>query len=522
MPRDLVDRILSQPVFSDVAPGDFPSDLSLHDIIANDSRVLDLASGDIVFRQGTYGTSLFVVLEGDVCGLTTAAGEKAARRYERPNRKPSAFGWLRPQPAERSATGLRLKKPAKITSRFPTARHERNSIFGEVAALTRSPRSNTIFADCDGTQVLEIRWPGVRDLRHWSDAFRRRIDEAYRRDALDEALRQCALFDQVDPDVLKMIRSCAELTSYGSFGWTHGFQTAVSRQTDADGAIDREPAIVRQNDYLDDVLVIGAGFARLSEKLHAGDRTVGYLTPGDVYGLDCVAADASNTRRRSARHSLYGMGYVDVIRIPVAVVDAHLLPAIDDVGQISSLTPSVADLPSRMLDFMVDSRLVNGTRAMAINMDRCVNCDDCVRACAATHDEIPRFKRHGPVHNRLMIAHACMHCIDPVCLIDCPTEAIHRDPVSGTVVIQDASCIGCGTCAAACPYDNIQMEAVRNSEGAFLIDEDGAHIQRATKCDFCAGRSGGPACQRACPHDALIRVDIKSAENLSDWLKHTH
>ena len=50
-----------------------------------------------------------------------------------------------------------------------------------------------------------------------------------------------------------------------------------------------------------------------------------------------------------------------------------------------------------------------------------------------------------------------MHCADAVCLIDCPTNAIHRDDDTGTVVIDDATCIGCAACASACPYDNIRM-----------------------------------------------------------------
>ena len=60
-----------------------------------------------------------------------------------------------------------------------------------------------------------------------------------------------------------------------------------------------------------------------------------------------------------------------------------------------------------------------------------------------------------------MVVNACMHCTDPVCLIDCPTEAIHRDRETGNVLINDATCIGCAACAEACPYDNIQMAELR-------------------------------------------------------------
>jgi len=86
------------------------------------------------------------------------------------------------------------------------------------------------------------------------------------------------------------------------------------------------------------------------------------------------------------------------------------------------------------VDFLVDNRTINGTATMLIDVDRCTACDDCVRACAATHGNNPRFRRHGPSHENLQVTNACMHCADPVCLIGCPTGAIHRHP-SGPVVI---------------------------------------------------------------------------------------
>jgi Fe-S-cluster-containing hydrogenase component 2 len=41
---------------------------------------------------------------------------------------------------------------------------------------------------------------------------------------------------------------------------------------------------------------------------------------------------------------------------------------------------------------------------------------------------------------------------------------------------------------------------------------------KATKCDLCASQHGGPACQRACPHDALRRVDMQQLPALADWI----
>ena len=84
------------------------------------------------------------------------------------------------------------------------------------------------------------------------------------------------------------------------------------------------------------------------------------------------------------------------------------------------------------------------------------------RAGIARSFQVPQPFTHMTVFENAMIASACMHCTDPVCLIGCPTGAIHRAEDSGTVVIDDNTCIGCATCASNCPYDNIRMVEIRD------------------------------------------------------------
>jgi len=77
------------------------------------------------------------------------------------------------------------------------------------------------------------------------------------------------------------------------------------------------------------------------------------------------------------------------------------------------------------------------------------------------------------------------------------------------VVINDRTCIGCGTCASSCPYQNIFMVPIRDLSGAPVLDtETRSSILKATKCDLCAEQRTGPSCVRACPHDALSRTDF--------------
>jgi len=118
-----------------------------------------------------------------------------------------------------------------------------------------------------------------------------------------------------------------------------------------------------------------------------------------------------------------------------------------------------------------------------------------------------------------MIATACMHCVDPVCLIGCPTGAIQREPRSGSVIIDESTCIGCESCVNSCPYGNIRAVEVRNPKGGLYINQQSRRpVTKATKCDLCTSQPSGPACVNACPHDALARIDLGDRGALVDWL----
>lgn len=98
-------------------------------------------------------------------------------------------------------------------------------------------------------------------------------------------------------------------------------------------------------------------------------------------------------------------------------------------------------------------------------------------------------------------------------MLDCPPDALTRLP-DGEVVIRD-SCIGCGNCVRNCPYGVIQLVHDHPDHGAFNLlalfglskgdAEEGP--AKAAKCDQCEGLRGGPACVRACPTGAAMRVN---------------
>jgi len=90
---------------------------------------------------------------------------------------------------------------------------------------------------------------------------------------------------------------------------------------------------------------------------------------------------------------------------------------------------------------------------------------------------------------------SCNHCENPACVEACPMSAMYVAE-DGTVLHDDALCIGCQACVNACPY------------GAPKYIEE---KQKVGKCDACAAiraAGGNPVCVDACPLRALEFGDI--------------
>jgi len=542
---ETVARILSLPGFADVRPEDFPPQLPLKGIIANDGRLRRFQRGDVIIRKGDYGNSLFVILEGSVAGLDSSVAEEAVlpdttnRRKSWSQSLMQLFAHTRPpeyraaRPAERGGQ----RPPASMTDapdeslrvdvdelagRHGTFTLEAPQMFGELAALTRSPRTTSIFAAEDETLLFELRWQGLRDIREWSMPFKQRIDQLYHERGLAIRLQECPIFKNLTDSALDEIARDSLFETYGGFDWMHRFKSAMGRRG-ADQIIEQEQLIYEQGTHVDGMLLINNGFVRVTERVDQGERTIGYLSRNDTYGLDEIAQSQRSDSTIAAQAGLRAIGYVDIIRIPTYLIRKHVLPTliphIPSQGESADKSRDSEEMRQGLMDFFVDHRFINGEHAMVINLDRCVGCDDCVRACATAHDNNPRFARHGYTFENAMVVNACMHCTDAVCLIGCPTGAIHRLPDTGTVVIDDNICIGCETCANSCPYNNIRMVDIRDASGAFMLDRDGQTISRATKCDLCNTQLTGPACAEACPHDALTRINIRDTEKLLQWLR---
>jgi Fe-S-cluster-containing dehydrogenase component len=162
-----------------------------------------------------------------------------------------------------------------------------------------------------------------------------------------------------------------------------------------------------------------------------------------------------------------------------------------------------------------------------------VRCGHCAHACAEVHG-VSRLVRRGDklvtrmsrgdapppgevlLPKSLLLPNTCQHCENAACMLECPTGAIGRDE-SGEVFIRDELCTGCGACAKACPWENIQMApraAVQQAGAVPAAQRDSAGAARsaelAVKCDLCRGHEA-PACVTACPTEAIVRVDPTQA-----------
>ena len=189
---------------------------------------------------------------------------------------------------------------------------------------------------------------------------------------------------------------------------------------------------------------------------------------------------------------------------------------------------------SSVMNFLMAQGLGEATNALVIDESLCVGCDNCEKACAETHGGISRLDRKaGASFAQVHIPISCRHCEQPHCMKDCPPNAIKRS-ANGEVFIDD-TCIGCGNCQVNCPYSVIRMtyEAPpKPSLWRWLLFGAGPGVgedrdyhpteaakakgKKATKCDACSGVRNGPACVKACPTGAALRIGPAQYLDLAD------
>jgi Fe-S-cluster-containing dehydrogenase component len=169
---------------------------------------------------------------------------------------------------------------------------------------------------------------------------------------------------------------------------------------------------------------------------------------------------------------------------------------------------------------------------MIIDIDKCIGCGNCVRACKAendvplepghfrtwveryqvssddldhpsvdspngAYDGFPQVEQAAGNVKAFFVPKLCNHCVHSPCVQVCPVGATFESP-DGVVLVDKSYCIGCRYCVQACPY------------GCRFIDH---RTMTVDKCDLCyhrITRGLTTACCEACPTGARQLVDLKN------------
>ena len=124
--------------------------------------------------------------------------------------------------------------------------------------------------------------------------------------------------------------------------------------------------------------------------------------------------------------------------------------------------------------------------AMAIDIEKCIGCGNCVRACKAENDVLlepdcfrtwveryhvrpddpghpdvdspdggyegfPEKYKPGDGAKSFFVPKMCNHCAHSPCVQVCPVGATFESP-DGVVLVDKSYCLGCRYCVQACPY----------------------------------------------------------------------
>lgn len=412
------------------------------------AEVKPYRDGDVIFRQNDYTNTLMVVADGRVVLSTEPEG------------------------------GGPAKEVAELTA---------GSFFGEMSLLSNRRRNATVRAR-GPVSLIEVPRKAMLKLLAAAPGVRDLVDAAF----LIRALQKY-LFPGVPEDLLQELAGRAELLQ-----------------------LDRDSEVFREGDAGDALYLIRSGKVKISKESGGREIVVSYLMGGNTFGETALLDGA---RRTASVSTIFPS---ELIRLSKEACDAFLAEHPEHRGRlvdtlerrrIDSLIAEATPRAGDVLTDMIEHEVVMATDALIIDEHKCVRCHNCVAACEGVHDDgQARLSLTGITFRNVLVPNSCWQCENPLCMLDCPPDAIVRSP-RGEVYIK-SNCIGCGNCERNCPYDNIFMVHPQPRQTPFgwlkrLMGAGEAQVERevAVKCDLCSGLAGGPACVRSCPTGAAIRLD---------------
>ncbi|MFP5245836.1 MAG: cyclic nucleotide-binding domain-containing protein, partial [Thermoanaerobaculia bacterium] len=412
------------------------------------TRVREYRDGEPIIRQNDYTNDFLVV----------AAGRVALTR--------------RP---EQSASEAKI---AELTA---------GNFFGEMSLISGRRRTATATA-VGPTRLIEIPRKAILKLLASAPKAKALVDQAFLLRAFGGYL-----FPGVPEALLGELVDRAVVESFG-----------------------KDAVVFKQGDKADAFYLIRNGMVKISKK--SGDKEVvlSYLVAGNFFGEAALFSDAARTA------TVTTIFPSDLIKLSKRAFD-NFLDAHPDLREaplrkleerrIAGLVAEATPGSGNILGDLIREEVVMGTQTLLIDEHRCIRCGNCIAACEGVHDDgQARLSLTGIKLYNLLAPNSCWQCENPLCMLDCPPDAIARDP-RGEVYIK-SNCIGCGNCERNCPYGNIFM--VHKEPKKTLFSWVASLFKKAStpeveqtvavKCDLCRDISGGPACVRGCPTGAAIRL----------------
>jgi Fe-S-cluster-containing hydrogenase component 2/thioredoxin reductase len=285
--------------------------------------------------------------------------------------------------------------------------------------------------------------------------------------------------------------------------------------------------VFSEGDIGDSLFILRSGGLTLTRKRGAAQTLVAQIPSGQLVGEMALMGDPQRHETATANVAselieLKQAAFMQLARRGDARINALQVAVSHRVTDNARM--QVRPEAGSLMNFMMAEGLGEATDVLIIDESLCVGCDNCEKACAETHGGISRLDRKaGATFAQVHIPVACRHCEQPHCMKDCPPNAIRRS-VTGEVFIDD-TCIGCGNCQSNCPYGVIRMEYEAPKKPGLLAwllagagpgmgEEPEYHPtavakdkgKKAVKCDACMSVTNGPACVKACPTGAAIRI----------------
>lgn len=364
------------------------------------------------------------------------------------------------------------------------------SFFGESGALSGNPRTATLLAT-EPSLLLEIPRQAFLDLYQENPSFKKYIDQYYIARAVHTYVRQVEIFKDLTEEQFDVIQEVARLRRYPA------------------GTV-----IVRQGDAGDALYLIRSGFVNVSVEREERQQTLTYIKEGNYFGEMALLTGeprSATVRAETDTECIY-IGKRDFNRI----LERHpeIRQKVDAVHQArveerQSRMAKGEDGDEARLHLLKD--LMEADEILAIDMNSCIRCNNCVVACEDTHG-VARMSVSGDVIDDYIITSSCRHCTNPRCL-QCNYDAIGRSK-DGEIFFTD-NCIGCGDCAKNCPYGMITMVSMADHKVNFWdriqfwkASEEIPRKRKPTKCNLCA-ELPYQSCLSNCPTDAMKFISLQ-------------